>query len=103
MKPELNPCAHCGQEAHFGEVQEEGSENDGGEFIECTNPMCGMSTLLMFPAMDEVKTLLAERWNARAENVPVSQPESPRVGCTGLVLRLPERFPKIVIDDKRLL
>lgn len=77
MKPELKPCAHCGKEAHFGEVHEEGSDNDGGEFIECTNPMCGMSTLLMFPAMDEVKTLLAERWNARAEN---DKAEAPSLG-----------------------
>lgn len=59
----LRPCPFCGSEGAFGEVQE--GENFGGQFIECTNPMCGCSTCLKFPAMDSVKELLAEVWNNR--------------------------------------
>ena len=52
------PC--CGGDAEF--AKEEG----GGEYIECIAPNCHLSTALVYPAMDEAKPLLVERWNRRA-------------------------------------
>lgn len=63
MNTELLPCAHCGSQAKYGECSD--TENFGGQFIECTNLQCGMSTCIMFPAMCSVSEELAERWNAR--------------------------------------
>lgn len=66
MEINLLPCAHCGSPAKFGECTD--TENFGGQFIECTNLQCGISTCIMFPAMCSVKEDLAERWNLRVEN-----------------------------------
>lgn len=63
MSTNLLPCAHCGSPAKFGECTD--TENFGGWFIECTNLQCGMSTCIMFPAMESVRDVLAERWNRR--------------------------------------
>ena len=65
MRPALKPCPFCGGKAKFDVVPDEDKANWGGEFIACTNAACGASTNLMFPSKDEVKTLLAEKWNRR--------------------------------------
>lgn len=56
----LLPCPCCGGDAEF--AKEEG----GGEYIECIAPNCHLSTALVYPAMDEAKPLLVERWSRRA-------------------------------------
>jgi hypothetical protein len=60
----LLPCAHCGSPAQFAENENEGMH--GMEYIECTNPQCGMATLLMQPIGEPVDVKLAEIWNARS-------------------------------------
>lgn len=66
VTPDLKKCPFCGSKGAFGVVDEAGpKELQGGEFIECQNKACGASTCLMYPCMDEVKTLLAEKWNCR--------------------------------------
>lgn len=60
----LLPCAHCGSPAQFAENENEGLH--GMEYIECTNPLCGMATLMMQPIGESVQEKLAEIWNARA-------------------------------------
>ena len=55
----VKPCANCG---HGGEYQQ---QSDGGYFIECTNPMCGMSTCLMYACGEDPKPILMEKWNRR--------------------------------------
>lgn len=61
--PELKRCPCCGSAAEFRCVQGEDDDNFGGEFIECI--VCGLTTPLLFPCMEEVKPLLAEKWNRR--------------------------------------
>ena len=60
----LLPCPFCGGDAEYGEVGGEGGDA-GGQFVQCTNAMCGASSALIFPCGDEPKPLLAERWNRR--------------------------------------
>lgn len=45
-------------------------ENFGAEFIECSNPQCGCSTNLLFPAMCGVKNELRDKWNRREHGQP---------------------------------
>lgn len=61
---ELKRCPCCGSAAEFRCVPGGGDENSGGEFIECIE--CGLTTPLLFPCMEDVKPLLAEKWNRRA-------------------------------------
>jgi len=42
------------------------SINQGGEYIDCTNKACAATSVLMFSIGEDVKPLLAERWNKRA-------------------------------------
>ena len=65
MSDRLLPCAHCGSPATFMTVERE-SINQGGEYIDCTNKECGATSVLMFATGEDVKPLLAERWNKRA-------------------------------------
>lgn len=60
----LMPCPFCGGEAEYGEVGGDGLDF-GGQFIQCTNALCGASSALIFPCGHEPKPLLAERWNRR--------------------------------------
>jgi len=52
----LLACPFCGGKARF-------AEHEGGEWIECSE--CTASTVCMYPCKEDVKELLAERWNAR--------------------------------------
>ena len=58
----LLPCPFCGSAARF---QEGDGDACGGYFVECTNRACGASSNVMFPEKDDVKPLLAEKWNRR--------------------------------------
>ena len=60
-KPYLKRCPFCGAPAKFHEIKE--GDNEGSEYIECSQ--CHASTSLMYPLMDDVKELLAEKWNKR--------------------------------------
>lgn len=60
---ELLPCPFCNGKAEFG-VADDGV-NDGGEFIQCTELRCGVSSRLFFPSKMDVKPLLVEVWNRR--------------------------------------
>ena len=66
----LKPCPFCGGKARFGIVEyaargESPRENEGGEYIECTDNRCLVSTMLIFPTKTDAKPLLAEKWNRR--------------------------------------
>lgn len=63
---ELLPCPCCGGAPKFGVDSE-----DGGEYIECSNQSCRITTPLRFACMGPVKPLLSEIWNrrCRTENV----------------------------------
>lgn len=74
MTIELLPCPHCGSTAGVHTMPNDGNCNDGGKFVMCSNSRCMASTALLFPLMDNVEGLLAERWNRRAE--PSSQEPS---------------------------
>jgi len=65
MSAQLLPCAHCGSPAKFMQVERK-SINQGGEYIDCTNKACGATSVLMFAIGEDVKSILAERWNKRA-------------------------------------
>lgn len=62
----LKPCPFCGSDAEFGEIGG-GKETPeaGGHFVQCLNSACGASSALIVPLMDDVKSLLMERWNRR--------------------------------------
>lgn len=64
----LKPCAFCGSDAEFGEIG--GGQDIGGHFVQCLNTACGASSALIFPLMDDVKSLLMERWNKRPMTTP---------------------------------
>lgn len=55
----LQPCPFCGSRAAFGD------DGDGGNFIECVNKQCGITTVLQYSLKEDCKPLLAERWNRR--------------------------------------
>lgn len=78
MGEQLLPCAHCGSPATFMKVERE-SISQGGEYIDCTNKGCGATSVLMFATGEDVKPLLAERWNRRAaalsQRAPISDAE----------------------------
>jgi hypothetical protein len=61
----LKPCANCGSDGEVDQTQ------DGGYFIQCTNALCGMSTVLMYACGDDPVPILMEKWNRRAS------PQSP--------------------------
>ena len=56
----LKPCANCGGDGHVEQAE------DGGYFIQCINPMCGMSTCLMYACGEDPVPILMEKWNRRA-------------------------------------
>jgi hypothetical protein len=60
----LLPCPFCGGDAEFGAIGGEG-DDAGGQFVQCTDAMCGASSALIFPCGDEPEPLLVERWNRR--------------------------------------
>jgi len=63
---DLLPCANCGGEGLLH--QQKNNEGLGcGLFIECSNPLCRMTTPLKFSLMDDVAQLLAEIWNRRTD------------------------------------
>ncbi len=78
--PRLKPCPFCGEAARFGEVGEDVDhddeiENEGGQFVACSNRQCGASTMLMFPLMESVKRELADLWNTRTPPAAVENGE----------------------------
>jgi|GEM_PF-1706002 len=77
MSDQLLPCAHCGSPAEFMKVERENT-SQGGEYIDCTNKACGATSVLMFALGEDVKPLLADRWNLRAalsQRAPISDAE----------------------------
>ncbi len=62
----LLPCPCCGGAALFKRADNfEDTPNAGGMYAEFSQ--CGLATRLWFPIMDDVKTEIAEAWNARVE------------------------------------
>lgn len=66
MTTELMSCPFCGSAASMHTMPHDGNCNDGAQFIMCDNSACMAATALVFPSMDSVDELLAERWNRRA-------------------------------------
>lgn len=60
----LLPCPFCGGCASYGE------SDDGGWFIACTSKECQASTNLVYPLKDDVRAVLAEKWNSRPAPAP---------------------------------
>lgn len=71
-----SPCPCCGDDAAFCVVDDDGliDGRAGGWFIECNNPMCGITTQLVFATGDDPRTRLLEVWNKRAPNGEVQRP-----------------------------
>jgi hypothetical protein len=61
---QLGPCPCCGHAAGFDVAT---GDDEGGHFVACLNPRCGISTPLIFACGDDPKPLLRERWNRRKE------------------------------------
>ena len=88
MTEELKPCPFCGGRAEFGAIPHErkyAGEDEcrinhdyGGEFIQCQNPVCGASSMLIFPTMTDAKPFLIEKWNMRANVKLTGSPASGR-------------------------
>ncbi len=57
----LKPCPFCGSAAEFGTAP------DGGVYVQCMGKLCFASSALIYPLMDDVKSLLLERWNRRTQ------------------------------------
>ena len=70
LSPKLKPCANCGGRGKFHIVSDQRSKNWNGEYIECSNIQCGISTPIMFPAMESVKEALAESAATAGEECP---------------------------------
>ena len=79
---ELKPCVLCGGEGVFGYVEDEGSPDFGGHFIQCTEMRCGMSVGLIYNNGEDPRPLLAERWNRRA---PTPTPEGEREAIARII------------------
>lgn len=56
---ELLMCPCCGGRPKFHKIP------DGGEYIECSNVMCRLTTPLISAVMEPARPLLAEVWNRR--------------------------------------
>lgn len=63
MTPELLPCPFCGGTAQY--MDNHDTSTDGGEYVSCSQ--CQTSTALFYAIKEDVKPLLAERWNRRDE------------------------------------
>lgn len=61
---ELLPCAHCGGAAQLTEVE------PMHYVVECSEPMCNMSTRVYISAMDDSRPLAIEAWNRRVAVEP---------------------------------
>ena len=61
--PKLKPCPCCGGKALFHYIRN--GENAGGNYIECSNKACAITTNLRFSLMEDARPLLAETWNRR--------------------------------------
>ena len=62
----LKKCPCCGSEAELQTVPDLVEEqNAGGQYVQCSNPECGLTTLIMFSCGEDCRPLLAERWNRR--------------------------------------
>lgn len=61
----LKRCPFCGGKAKHLQVDTVpiNDPHFGGEYIECIK--CKASTSIMFPLMDSIDELLAEKWNNR--------------------------------------
>lgn len=81
---DLKPCPFCGGKATFSEVDGAEFVSDfGGHFVSCTNPICEVSTGLIFACGDDPKPLLAERWNSRWKPNKPSPECNPQDLCAG--------------------
>ena len=58
----LKPCPFCGGEAEMLTVPED-LPDVGAMFVQCSK--CMASSALVYPLMDDVRSLLMERWNKR--------------------------------------
>jgi Lar family restriction alleviation protein len=63
---DLRPCPFCGGDARFYEVEE--ASNRGGYVVGCKE--CECSTRVWFPVKDDVRPILRDAWNRRAEPPP---------------------------------
>ena len=70
-KPPLKTCPFCGGAASFLEVPTDDPDepNAGGNFIQCVDSMCGMTTQWIFG--EDADRMLSEKWNRRADNPQV--------------------------------
>jgi len=65
---DLKPCPFCGSKAEIITLQGEADAlSIGAQCVQCTSSMCGAASGLIYPLMDDVTQLLAERWNKREE------------------------------------
>lgn len=63
----LKPCPFCGSEAEIVTLDgEDGDWGVGAQAVQCTSIGCGASSGLIYPLMDDVTSLLIEKWNHRA-------------------------------------
>ena len=70
-KPRLKTCPCCGGAASFLEVPADDPDesNAGGNFIQCVDSMCGITTQLIFG--EDADRMLSEKWNRRVDNPQV--------------------------------
>ena len=70
----LLPCPFCGGEAEILTIPED-HPDAGAMFVQCCDSRCVTSSALLYPLMDDVRSLLVERWNRRA--ALAAQPAEP--------------------------
>lgn len=79
---ELLPCAHCGGAAQLTEVE------PMHYVVECSEPICNMSTRVYISAMDDSRPLAIEAWNRRvAVETEATQVTTYEVGETSGVCK----------------
>lgn len=66
----LLPCPFCGGTAQIIEVEE--PSNRGGYVVQCDK--CEASTRVWFPIKDDVKNILTDAWNKRAQGEAARDP-----------------------------
>lgn len=60
--PELLPCPFCGSAAEIVEAEEAGPQ---AYVVQCTAPLCAVSSKVIFALKEDVTELLIEAWNRR--------------------------------------